>query len=270
MILRHSRAPINGQPIENTFIAIDEKSGEQLGAAVIVPEEKPVMFPLRPLQVLLDLDNMPVPDKLLGAAVARGREICVQSGRFSRLYAQLDPEDADSMKALNQLGFADDDGLIRMQMRLPTDRDFPNPEGVEIVHDELSDPKEQRYFLQRYNLLYETNYGLGWLKNFMDRKNFQRILMLSDQGIVAEALTWREGYAGVIGYFQVTKRWRHMGVGKSLISLACDGFERQNLYCAEANVRARYPHVLKLMTSVGFKQVELLMRYPGIDINPTE
>ena len=29
-------------------------------------------------------------------------------------------------------------------------------------------------------------------------------------------------------------------------------------------------HILKLMEKIGFKQTELLMRYPGVDINPTE
>ena len=37
---------------------------------------------------------------------------------------------------------------------------------------------------------------------------------------------------------------------------------------AEANVRARIPHVLRMMEKMGFKQTELLMRYPGLDINP--
>ena len=53
-----------------------------------------------------------------------------------------------------------------------------------------------------------------------------------------------------------------------MLSLACEAFEQQNLYCAEANIRVRYPHALKLMNSAGFSQTELLMRYPGIDINP--
>ncbi len=268
MILKHSRDPVNGQPVENTFIAIDEKSGSRLGAAVIYPEDKSVMFPLRPLQVLVDLETLPAPDALLGAAIARGKEICVNSEQFCRLYAQIEPDDDDSMKALSALGFADNDGLVRMEMRLPTERDFPMPKGVEIVYDDLSEKKEREYFLQRYNLLYGTHYGMGWLDNFTDRKSFQRILLLEENGIMAEALIWREGYAGVIGYFQVTKRWRHQGIGKNLISLACDCFEKQNLYCAEANVRARYPHVLKLMKCVGFQQAELKMRYPGIDINP--
>ena len=54
------------------------------------------------------------------------------------------------------------------------------------------------------------------------------------------------------------------------LGLACEEFEHARLFCAEANVRARIPHVLKLMEKCGFRQTELLMRYPGVDINPQE
>ena len=86
--------------------------------------------------------------------------------------------------------------------------------------------------------------------------------------MAGEVLVWREGYSGVIGFIQTAKRWRRLGVASYMLALACDRFEQQNLYCAEANIRARFPHMLKLMGRVGFEQSELLMRYPGIDINP--
>ena len=57
-------------------------------------------------------------------------------------------------------------------------------------------------------------------------------------------------------------------VATFMLSLACELFEQWDLYCAEASVRVRHPHMLKLMTKAGFKQTELLMRYPGFDVNP--
>lgn len=129
MILRHERDKSSGRWNENTFLAIDERTGNELGRAEIIPEELSVMFPLRPLQVLLDLGNPPVPDRLLGAAVARAKKLCAESEQFCRLYAQLDPDDDELLDALMALGFIDNDGLVRMQMRLPTERDFPLPEG---------------------------------------------------------------------------------------------------------------------------------------------
>ena len=95
-----------------------------------------------------------------------------------------------------------------------------------------------------------------------------RILTVSPTGMAGEILIWREEYAGVIGYIQTAKRWRRMGVGSCMLGLACEEFEKQKLFVAEANVRARIPHVLRMMEKMGFKQKELLMRYPGLDINP--
>ena len=106
------------------------------------------------------------------------------------------------------------------------------------------------------------------LKEYIDRRDFVRILTVAPTGMAGEVLVWREGYSGVIGFIQTAKRWRRLGVASYMLALACDRFEQQNLYCAEANIRARFPHMLKLMGRVGFEQSELLMRYPGIDINP--
>ena len=43
MMLRHARQPVDGQPVENTFFAIDERTGEQLGASVIYVDENPTL-----------------------------------------------------------------------------------------------------------------------------------------------------------------------------------------------------------------------------------
>lgn len=268
MILRHEKEPIDGQPIENTFRAIDERSGEVLGSSVIYTDYNPVLYPVRPLQVRIQLDDARVPDALLGATVARAREICVSSGEFSRIYIHCTPENSALMERLEPFGFEDNDGLVRMQLRLPIQHSFKAPAGCAVVYDNLSDPLERKYFLERYNALYNVNRDLIWLSQFVDRPDFMRILTVAPTGMAGEVLIWREQYSGVIGYIQTSKRWRRLGVASYMLSLACEAFEQQNLYCAEANVRVRYPHVLKLMSGVGFHQTELLMRYPGIDINP--
>ena len=270
MILRHAREPIDGQPVENTFIAIDERTGDQLGAAIIYVEENPTLYPVRPLQVHIQLDGPLVPDALLGATVARAKEICAHSGQFCRIYTHCAPDDDELLEQLNLFGFRDSDGLIRMQLRLPADHSFKAPAGCAVVHDHLEDPLEQKYFLERYNQLFNTDHDLGWLQQYIDRRDFMRILTVAPTGMAGEVLIWREGYSGVIGYIQTARRWRRLGVGTYMLSLACEAFEQQNLYSAEANIRARFPHMLKLMARAGFTQSELLMRYPGIDVNPGE
>lgn len=268
MILRHEKEPIDGQPIENTFCAIDERSGEVLGSSVIYTDYNPTLYPARPMQVRIQLDGSDVPDTLLGATIARAREICVNSGEFSRIFVHCSPNDTALMERLEPFGFQDNDGLVRMQLRLPAPRSFKAPAGCAVVYDNLSDPLERKYFLERYNKLYNVERDLAWLSQFIDRPDFMRILTVAPTGMVGEILIWRESYSGVIGYIQTSKRWRRLGVASYMISLACEVFEQQDLYCAEANIRVRYPHMLKLTSGMGFTQSELLMRYPGIDINP--
>ena len=270
MMLRHLRELPEGMPAENTFEAIDERTGSQLGTCAIYCDENPALFPGRPFQVRLQLEGNPVPDALLGAAVARGREICAASGKFSRLYTRCDPDDEAMLSALLLMGFKDNDGLVKMQLRLPCAYDYRLPTGCVVVKDDLSDVTEQKFFLERYNELYNTDHDFEWLRSYIDRDSFMRILAVSNTGMAGEILIWRESYAGIIGYLQVSKRWRRMGVGSCMIGLACEEFEHSRLFCAEANVRARIPHMLRLMEKMGFKQDELLMRYPGVDINPKE
>ena len=270
MMLKHSREPVDGQPIENTFLAIDEHTGNQLGACTIFCDENPALYPARPVQVRLQLEGSPLPDALLGAAVARGRELCTASGKFCRLYTRCDPDDQETLDALAPMGFKDNDGLVQLELRLPLEYDYRLPAGCVVVKDDLSDAMEQKFFLERYNALYNTAHDFDWLHSYIDREGFTRILTVSPTGMAGEILIWREGYAGVIGYIQTSKRWRRLGVGTCMLGLACEEFEKARLFCAQANVRARIPHVLKMMEKVGFKQTRLLMRYPGVDINPSD
>ena len=83
MMLRHSREPVDGQPVENTFLAIDEYSGAQLGACTIYLDDNPALYPARPLQVRLQLEGSPIPDALLGAAAL---------GDIGHLFPDTSPE----------------------------------------------------------------------------------------------------------------------------------------------------------------------------------
>ena len=270
MILRHEREPVDAQPVENTFVAIDERSGEVLGASVIYVSYNPALFPLRPLQVRIQFDASPVPDALLGASVARAREICTQSGELSRIYVHCAPDDDALMEQLAPFGFQDNDALIRMRLALPADLDFKAPAGCAVVYDDLSDPLERKYFLERYNELFNVQHDLTWLSEFIDRQDFTRILTVASTGMAGEILIWREGSSGIIGFIQTAKRWRKLGVASYMLSLACEAFEQQRLDCAEINLRARYRHMVRLMARAGFSRTALLMRYPGIDINPSD
>ena len=271
MILRHEQKPVDGQPVENTFIVMDRVTGRYMGSSVIYVDRNPVLYPVRPLQVRIQFEaaqGVPIPDKLMGATLARAQQICDNSGCFSRIFVRCPPEDVDLLARLEAFGFNDNDGLIRMQLRLPSRHDFKAPAGCAVVYDDLSDPLERRYFLERYNTLFNTKHDLAWLTDFTNRKDFMRILTVAPTGMAGEVLIWRESYSGIIGYVHTSKRWRRLGVASYMLSLACEAFEQQDLFYAEANIRARYPHMLHLTEKLGFQQAELLMRYPGIDVNP--
>lgn len=268
MILRHAKDPVEGQPIENTFCAIDERSGDLLGSSVIYTDYNPMLFPTRPQQVRIELDSPDAPDALLGATLARAMQICESCPEPSRIFSRCTPQDTALARRLEAFGFQDNDGLIRMELRLPALLSAKEPAGCAVVYDDLSDPLEQKYFLERYNQLYNTDHDIHWLRQFINRQDFMRILTVASSGMAGEVLIWREQYSGVIGYIQTSKRWRRLGVASYMISLACDTFEQMGLYCAEANIRVRYPYMLRLMKGAGFEQSDLLMRYPGIDFNP--
>lgn len=269
MILRHAKEPIYGQPVENTFCAVDMATGECVATSVISSEFNEVMFPFRPLRVRLDFIGNELPDMLLGATVARAQEICIQSNQFSRIYASCAPDDIELINQLEPFGFEDNDGLLRMRMPLPCAAVLDQvPYSCAIVYDSLSDSEEQQFFLDRYNALYKTDRDLSWLHRYIDKPDFKRILVVASAGLACELLMWREGNTGIISFVQTSRRWRRKGIASYTVALACRLFEEAGADFVETTLHARNPHILKLFTKAGFHQSDLLMRYPGFDVNP--
>lgn len=266
MILRHAREPMDGQSVENSFEAIDEHSGEALGGCTIYVHESAQLFPARPTRIYMDIQGDPAPDALLGAAVARAKELAREANGPCRIFTQVEPEDAERMASLAALGFRDSDGLVRMRRALPCPQDGGMPIGCVVVEDDLDDPIEQKYFLERYNQLFSEAYDFEWLHEFRSHEGFKRILIVAPTGMAGEVVLWRAGGAGMIAWLHSSKKWRRMGVARRLLELACAEFTAAGLERAEAEVQARIPNILRVMESAGFRQAELILRYPGIDI----
>ena len=266
MILKHMRDPVDGLSAEDTFEALDERSGATLATCAVYAQSCPELFPARPTRIYIDISEQPAPDALLGAAVARAKELAVQSGKPARIFAQVEPDDDARMASLVALGFKDSDGLVRMRRDLPAPEPGELPYGCVLVRDELDDPIEQKYFLERRNQLYSENRGFEWLQDFRSSDGFGRILIVSQTGMVGEVIRWQEDGTGVIGWLHVAKKWRRRGISQRLIELACADLYDANLYRVEAEIQARVPNLLHAMEKAGFRQSELLFRYPGIDI----
>lgn len=266
MILRHAREPLDNQPIENSFEAIDERSGAQLGGCTIFVHENPELFPNRPVRIYMEIQGEPAPDALLGASVARAKEIAQECGAPSRIFTQVEPSDEARMASLAALGFRDTDGLVCMRRELYTEATPALPIGCVVVKDDLDDPIEQKFFLERYNQLYNENYDFEWLQDLRANDHFQRILIVAPTGMAGEAITWHENGVGRINWLFTARKWRNKGVAKCLLELACAEFCSAGLRRAECEVQARIPGMLRLMESAGFRQAELILRYPGMDI----
>ena len=266
MILKHMREPVEGLSAEDTFEALDERSGATIATCAVYAQTCPELFPARPTRLYIDISEQTAPDALLGAAVARAKELAAQSGKPARIFAQVEPDDDVRMASLMALGFKDNDGLVCMRRSLPAPEPGELPYGCVLVRDELDDPIEQKYFLERYNNLYNESRGFEWLQEFRARENFGRILIVSQTGMVGEVIRWKEENTGVIGWLHVAKKWRRRGVSQRLIELACADLCDADLYQAEAEVQARVPNLLHTMEKAGFRQSELLFRYPGIDL----
>ena len=268
MILRNPREPMFGEPVENGFVAIDEKTGEQLGCCAVHPEPNPVLFPARPNNFRLEFaGEFSAFGKTLGAALALARAMAASAREPSRIYAECAPSDDLFLSALSEYGFQDNDGLVRMRLDPGAIPETRVPAGCVIVEDDLSDPMEGKFFLERYNQLFQTARDPEWLQRYAGREGFLRILCVSPTGLAGEIACWREGEVGRIGYLQTPKRWRNMGVAKHLLALACDRLLGEGAATVEADARARIPLLLHTLGSAGFRQASLLMRYLGVDIN---
>lgn len=267
MILRHARTAQIARTVDDTFEAVDERSGAVLGKCEILTHENPNLFPSRPLRIYLEISGDPVPDALLGAAVARAKEIANAAGMPARIFTQVEPEDETLPAALSLFGFKDSDGLVLMRRGFPFDLQTEMPAGCVEVQDDLDDPLEVKFFLERYNQLFNEENDFEWLQSFRARPGFKRVLIVSPYGMVGESAICENDGCGEILWLHTAKKWRRIGVARHMLHLLCDIFEDRGLASAQASVQARIPGILHVMESAGFAQEKLLKRYPGIDIN---
>lgn len=268
MILRNPREPLFGEPAENGFEAIDERSGERVGCCVVHPEPNAALFPARPNNYRLEFaGEFAAFGRTVGAAMACARAMAARQKAPARIYAACPPEDEWLLAALEQYGFQDNDGLVRMELdyeRLP---ETHMPAGCVLVEDELTDAEERRFFLERYNQLFQSARDEEWLDEYTAAEGFRRILCVSPTGLAGELTCWREdGGVGRIGYLHTARRWRNMGVARHLLRLAGEYFEDAGVEVVVADARARIPLLLRTLESAGFCQTSLLMRYPGVDV----
>ena len=263
--LRLMRVPQPGFRPEDTFEYVDDRTGEQLAWSGVELRENAEMYPGRPLRVRIRLEGEDT-DAVAGAALARARELCRAAKAPARIYVSCSPEDAALVRSLADLGFRDDDGQVRMRRELSDPREKGHlPPGCVMVNDALELSEERRFFLERYNRLYAAHRDQAWLDAFTDRDDFLRIMAVASNGLVNETVVWREGETGVVGYIQTAHRWRRKGVATQMLSYAARYFMEIGLKEMTSVVHVRVPGLLRTFEGAGFRQEQLLLRYPGMD-----
>ncbi len=267
MLLRHSKE-YRSVPVENTFEAVDEKKGNVICYCVIHVAKNSELFPMRPLRIYMELSGKEIPDALLGAAVARAKEIARDLNLPARIFTMIDPDDRAMLQSLTIFGFKDNDGLIRMERKCAQLCAEDLPMGCVLVRDVLDDPVEQGYFLERYNKQFAENNDAPWLKSLSEAEGFERLLIVSSAGMVAEALITEEADTGSVIWLYTSKKWRGKGIGCKMMDIACNEFNMHGINTAAVDVQAKIPHLLAMMERAGFSQNRLLCRYPGMDVDP--
>jgi GNAT superfamily N-acetyltransferase len=267
MKIRHADAA-PGQSVENTFIALDDLESK-IGEAGVQECFVPALCPARPHQILVRADCDPAAESaLLGAATARALVLARQRPDLPALvYAECEPGDAGRMRALEALGYRDEDGLVRTRKQLrhgPITRKLPA--GCTIVRDYLADENEREFFLERYNAMFGSSRDAAWLKALRYMPDFARLLVISPTGLAGEMVVWSEEGEGVCGVVQTTPAWQNRGVASYLMELARLYWLDRGLTQAYFDVRTRLIAAARLAATSGFRPAEKLMRYPAIDI----
>ena len=288
MIIRN--AVEAGRKCENAFVAVDSLE-TVCGWCRVEPHMNDLQMPERPLEIRIAAGGQDDAQlSLLAAAMARAMVIAHgQPDVRARVYAEVAPEDDALMARLAELGFADDDALLRMRRRVVGGSiTVPLPEGCVLVSDRLDDPTERRFFLERQEKLFRREGAQAWLEETCRRPGFRRLLLTARSGLAGELICWMEPETreGVVGQVYTVPDWRRRGVASYLMEAARQYFDacrlpaeylpklrfakdrplEDTLLEAVADVRWRQIPAARLAATAGYRRAETLMRLPGIDL----
>lgn len=268
MIIRN--AVEAGQELANEFVAVDSLENF-LGRCRVLPQVNELVMPERPLEIRITADGRKdVQLQLLAAAMARAMEIAKteNQGMNARIYAECRPNNDRLLEQLRLLGFAEDDMRLRMRRRIIGGPSTVRlPEGCAYVTDDLKDPAERRYFLERASQLFKMDHPESWLDDVSAKPNFKRLLLTARSGLAGELLCWSEAEYGVIGHVYTTPAWQRKGVASYLMEMARQYFYQFHLEEASIELRQRMTAAVRLASAVGYRRAETVMLLPGIDLD---
>lgn len=269
MIIRHAINPSSGAEYENKFVAVDEQERE-LGTCLVESRFCERLFPNRPHQIVIDIDAQKAArPALLGAATAQAMLIAMRENLPARIYCPCEPDDTEHIVQLNEFGYEDNDGVVRMARFI--DREPENPEiprDVIALHDKLDDAAEAKYFLKRYNRLYDADEPMELVEELTTQPGFRRYLLIHEDGLLGEVLVCLKGDVGTVLFIQVNANYCRRGLGTYLMQLAIYMLAKRGAKRIEMDVRVRVPGIMRFLKKLGFEQYELVQRYLGMDWDP--
>ena len=250
---------------QNKYTVYDDE-GLRLGGCTIARRVVDRIFPDVPVQYVITVSGAPAArDILYGAAVGRAQMLASKEEKACRIYAEVDPKDADTLDMLSGLGFGGNDGIRRMTRPVEgANKELSDPEGSVLVTDRLEDGAERQKCLKRYNECFGTQNTEEWLDELASNEDFARLLLINDSGLMGEALIWSAGNVGIVGIIQVSRPWRRQNVASCLIEHAREYFEARGIQEMSMDVWLSSPGCAKLAKKAGFRGNTPLILYPEL------
>lgn len=268
MKIRSAARPGQTGAAENMFIAVDELENK-LGSCRVDPFDRGVTMPGRSYELRISAagEDSAV-SQLLGTALTRAIIIAKEKGVNARIYAECAPEDTQKLEMFSAIGLIDDDALVRMSLAvMPGGSIVRLPEGCVYVEDDLSDPRERKFFLERQEKLLGRENAEEWLQEISLRHGMKRMLLTTREGLAGELVCWAEKGAGIIGVVYTAPKWRRKGVGLYLMELARQYFYQLRLRESHIELRTRQTAPVRLAAAAGYRQSKVLMRLPGMNLD---
>lgn len=268
MKIRSAARPDGPGAAENQFIAVDELENK-LGSCRVEPFDRGELMPERPCEIRISAAGEgSAVDQLLGTALTRALVIAKEKGVNARIYAECAPEDHQKLEMYSSIGLLDDDALVRMSRAVvPGPSVSRMPEGCVFVTDDLSDARERRFFLERQEKLFMRENAEEWLQEICAKRMMKRMLLTTREGLAGELVCWAEQGEGVIGVVYTAPAWRRKGVALCLMEAARRYFYQMRMRESHIDLRLMQKPVMRLAASAGYRQSEVLMRLPGMNMD---
>lgn len=261
----HPAQTMNGIPPENVFLIADS-ANVTIAEGFLIHTYHPYLFAERPVNMFLSVNSKgPGRDMLLGALLARAHQLRAQTPQLrTRVFAQVNVQDAPMMSFYMDGGFQADDALDVVELHVPNAK--PNaPMGYDLGYVPLSSAIEQQTFILRMNTYRLDVLQQGLLQRYMAMPHFLALYMSRGREIVGEIVFTGEGGAAKLIGLYIMPNYRRMGLAKALIATGMRHLEEQGVTHFEGDIIRRNIAQCRLGKSCNATFIRTACFYPGIN-----